>query len=209
MNSRRLIVNPKLIIIDYYDSLIQQIDIYTEEKLKSLSDPDICCDEVEKAKTTLVQAKYSNKCFELEWPSFVSQTFETDGYKDPYKSTYEYDIIKKKSFVKNIKIRDQVNRIRDDIIRQIDQIRSENLEHFESIRNELKKNSSESEEETNRRFKKKLFEKKFCFIFELKNAPKELNSCSYDLYLILLDFYPDDNIQEIFKYLSKIFRTLY
>ena len=167
--------SPKLLIVDYYDDLIRDIDIYTEEQLAKYSQDDLLPIE-------------SNP----EYPSSV----EIEGLKDPYKIEYknESEINVTPGWTKII---DYLNLVRSKAIEEINKAKEENLERYELNKSKYKYDRNNMSDENLEEMKRELFKEKFCFLIRFEKFESE--STKFELVTVVTDFYLDHNERHLIK----------
>lgn len=197
--------NPKLLILNYYESLINQIDLSTEEELDRFAKNDQLQPVSNFQDKTLI---YSNNDNDSKKDSIrcVNCTKDIDNYKDPYLECFNHDIIKEfpSTRLANLTLSDYLNCVRQEMLIELNRCQSENLEHYETIRNDLKGLDDEL-------VRKLVFKTKFCFIHRFNeiviktlthNMPiLESNPSPFKMYLFVLDFYLSQQELEILRFL--------
>lgn len=203
--------NPKLIISNYYDSLIRRIDIYTEEKLAKHKD-----DEIYEFQSN----PGGHLTFVLPKPPKLPEnneiTIDHDFGNESKYDAYRFfnvniqDFDDKSSFLDSqqttkMNIHDYLNKTRDELIAELEKAQEQTFIHYESIKDTLKKDEAitncENDEERTELVKSLLFDKKFAFILNIEKMDylQELDS-PFKLYLVVLDFYVNRNERELLKY---------
>ena len=154
--------NPKLLIVDYYDSIISQIDIYIEELLEKYNEDDVL--------------KKNRK---------EKDSFKLDTSINPYKIEYQNEL-KINITPGSTKVHDYLNQVRSKAIEEIKKAKDENLERYEINKEKYKYDRNNLTVETFQEMKNELFKEKFCFLLKVNN-----NSNKSKLYTIVTDFYLD------------------
>lgn len=196
--------HPKLLIIDYYDSLIQQVDIYTEEQLAKYTDGQPVVNKLI-YKVIITESKNSDReeeihyCLDLESPS---QNFNKIVDSDPFweHSKYNYSKVNAKQDETEPLSIDVLNKMRDELIDELKKGQHEALKYYETIKNELKIDKMASDEEIDRNVMARLFEKQFMFLYldNKKYNYRNWNS-PFKLYLVVLDFYLNKHERQLLK----------
>lgn len=158
--------NPKLLITDHYDSIIQQVDIYTEELLAKYTENDLLPKEE-------VNSFDKHK---------KTSPYNIDGYKDPYESKYEYDMSKlcRIDVTPGItRFRDYLELIRSKSIEELKMAEKETLDNYELNKHLYKYDRETLTSERVEEMKRNLFKDKFCFVIGSKRR----------LFTIITDFY--------------------
>lgn len=190
-------ISPRLLISDYFDSLVNEVDLRTEELIKQHESNNIELnleDENENHGTT-------KKRFDSQ-----SETYGFDSYNDPYSTRYRVEDIEKINPLPNTrKIIDYFNWVRMRSIDVIDTLKVEILENYE-----LNKVRYSAEIDEIRRSKndeklgmlvenltKRLFEGKFCFVLKLADLQPGnfliADNCLFRFCTLLTDFYLNEN----------------
>lgn len=179
--------NPRLLIFDYYDSHIHDIDIYTEKHIEKHSEDDLLSNV--NLKIRINNDKINDARNEIENLKF----FEIDSIVDPYRGVYKFDLNQPiKVTSGSTKIRDYLNLVRSKSIEEIKKVREENLERYET--NKQKYNYNRNIEMTSEKveeIRRELFKKGFCFLLKFKNIFGENVSTPYEFVTIITDFYLD------------------
>ena len=160
--------NPKLFIVDYYDSLISEIDIYTEELLEKYNENDL-----------------------LEENPKEKDSFENATSINQYKIEYKNELMIKVT-PGSTKIHEYLNEVRSKAIEEINKVKHENLERLEMNKDKYKYDRSDMTIEKVGEMKKELFKEKFCFLIKVNNCVLECqksNTELFKLHLIVTDFY--------------------
>ena len=191
----------KLMIIDYYDSLIQQVDIYTEEQLgKYTEESVITFDDSD------LDRSDSNE--EEETPDFLDLESQNTTINqiisyNPYWKRSEYKYPKEKAKHEPSELSTNVhkflNNIREEMIRELKKGQEEALKYYEKIKSEVKVDKLASEEEMDRKINAKLFENQIMLLVLDKNSKSTNGNSPFKLYLIVLDFYLNRHERHLLK----------
>ena len=172
--------HPKLMIIDYYDSLINVIDIHTEELLRAYSETDIL-EEIEPNP----RLKHND--------NEIIRPYRVKSLNNPFNNTYKIDPSSLKTmgtFTPGLtRMWDYLNGTRDELIKFLRDAQKKTFEDYESIKNELKLAKNGTDEYD---VMAKLFAKRFHFIIEIDNTntkSKVKRFSVFKLIVIDLDFY--------------------
>lgn len=168
---------PKLLIVDYYDSVISDIDIITEELFEKYNE-----DEVFKIES-------NNNNSGLEQRSEIEKFFENEKLIDPYSDEYKYDTDLKIT-LESGKIHDYLNLVRLKAIEEVKNVRDENLEHYELNKAEYKYNRNDLTAEKVEEIRRELFKEKFCFLLRIDDILKE-TELKFKCVIVITDFYLD------------------
>lgn len=210
--------NPKLIISNYFDSLIRQIDIFTEKRLaefelasvKTITNSDSEDNDDDK-NTKLAKINVAD-IFRKKKTIKKRRTF-TD-YFDYYMNNsngldYYYEYSRniwgefesncfdfEKNFSKNkdpksIIVSDYLNAARDQLLDVLSQFQKETFERYDAIRKETFKDTES--------IMARVFEKRFVFILREKT---DINELIYknSIHLIVLDFYLNPYECQLLRY---------
>lgn len=189
--------NPKLLISHYYDSLVNLIDVHTEELLEKVSDTH----ELSSDSFNLVKNYHemSNEFF-VKPDNFVP-TYGVDSYVDPYTDTYNNKLALNPLELSKtpIKIRDYLQSIRTRMIDELRRSETQTMELYEAIRKDETYDITSAEN-----LKNQLFSKKFYLIVKVDRIRLEAfetvaNRSWFKIYLVELDFYLDMESQEFLK----------
>lgn len=164
--------SPKMLIVDYYDDLIRDIDIYTEELLEKYSEDDLLT----------IEAKPK--------PQKLDLSDEFVFFKNPYKIEYKNDLMINVT-QGSTKIHEYLNLVRSKAIEEINKAKDENLQRYEIKKDKYKIDRADLTEKKVEEMRKELFEEKFCFLVRIDNIFYEKNNNLFKLYTIVTDFYLD------------------
>ena len=170
-------LSPKLLIVDYYDSLINDIDIYTEELLDEYSQNDILPFKP-KIETCNTNIDTKNRNF-----------FEIDSLLNPYTADYKNDMSIELTPGRT-KIHDYLNKVRSKSIEEIKKVREENLQRYDLNKKKLKYDRNDLKLEDLRR---ELFKEKFCFVLKIYNRYNKPIEILFEMFTIVTDFYLEYN----------------
>lgn len=219
--------NPKIFISTYFDSLIRQIDIYTEELLEKYTDEDVY-----EPKTSDCVSPNNEKLrvgFNLNEVDFVesidddlsallassnadSRSWMTNDSKKTRFNFFDFNenlCQVEQQQVIAINVKSYLNRVRDELIGELEKAQDQMFVLYEKIKHECKPDgliiSCDKE-----KFCSILFAKKFYFLLNLENSNKRKKLVEspppppFRLYLVELDFYLNENEQTILGYYSFI-----
>ena len=190
---------PKLYIINYFDSLINKIDIYTEEKLQNLNSVDL----VEKPSDLNKEIdrnrwKYYVQDYKIPSIKPLEDEYNSETYVElaNFPNITQRPLLFDPEEICSLKLKDYFNRYREELIRELRHVQEETLENYDALKkdNNIDVKEDMSEEEMRRM----LFGKKFCFIYQFEQkfalAPTFLR---FEIFLFVFDFYID---QEMLKF---------
>ena len=178
--------SPTMLIVDYYDSLISDIDIFTEEILEKYSENDVLPDE---PKVDLNDRFNNEKTFKDIENDKYHKFFEIDSIIDPYRDEYKFDKVPTNFIPGSTKLHDYVNQIRLKSIEEIKIVREENLQQYENNKDKFKCNRNDLSPAKVEEMRRELFKEKFCFLLRIDNIFDVKIPIKY--ITIITDFYLD------------------
>ena len=161
--------NPKLLIVDYYDSLIQKIDIYIEQLLEKYDKNDLLPDPIYYSYSVLKNNLDCNNNRNTEIPS--------------------------DEIGKGAKIVDYLEVVRDKSIEEIKKAQQANLQSYESNKERYKYDRKSLTHEDVEEMRRGLFGDKFCFVLEIEGST-EYNKPIINQCTVVTDFYFDMALYE-------------
>lgn len=193
-------VNPKVSIINYYDHLINQIDLYTEKLLEKIDD-DALLREPEAYQLGIadcigdIEAKIMEKL--------------NLNYKRNYdQNDFEMHQVTIDAVAGQTKIRDYVNMVRERAISEVRLVQEQSLREYKKT--VISPDYAESDEESTLR--EKIFANKFCFSLVIDQSPDVKaryfsrpleNKSIFKMYICLVDFYMSSEDIKLLKYSFK------
>lgn len=142
-------VNPKRIVLRHFDSLINRIDIHTEEQLEKFRKSELLGNPLSfyyKPDTDQRADEEKNETYCVD-PS-EDPTFGVEFSTDPYAPWYKYDHHASRWITPNsIRVRDYLNATRDELIDKLHMAQSEILKRYETIKNNLECDESDAHNE--------------------------------------------------------------
>lgn len=186
--------NPKRIIIDYIDKLVNFVDIYVEEQLQKCSNKSVLVEIEELAKKSAKEGR------DQEQESNVSlSTKQLNNYDiDQFDFDNEVDVVirftSEFSSGSKISTAEYLNKTRDIIINQLGQAQKEALSQLETFKSEIM-SECKDESEKSERVMNKAFANRFPFLIRIEKS-KLINwndTCPHSLYLIETDFYMNES----------------
>jgi len=188
--------DPKLLITNYYDSLVNCVHSYTEELLGKYRDDALLP----------VEPKPHRVCgFQQLKPFRVDKIYEANNEDGPEREPQitkhrlnEIDLFDDSSlfldrlihefnsqFVPgSIKVKDYLNLVRFKAIEAIKKTQNINMENLESNKSRLKLENEDIEN-----LNSMVFANKFCFLLEINHFQNLENKCIYKLGTFVVDFY--------------------
>lgn len=188
--------HPKVLIIDHYDNLINQIDIYIENLLASIDDKQLTSapksydkkrwQEADDDDSEEREDNEKSTCFIPSLESPYTASFARDELNNSIEDEIAAKVMPDATTLKNY-----VNIIRAKAIDEISKTRDENLKQLESNA----QRGDDIDESEWGEFVENLFTPKFCFLLPINNIgysddsiqPRNLSFIK--LYTIVVDFY--------------------
>lgn len=197
-------MNPKKVIIEYFDSLTNQIDIYAEQVMEKHTADEMI---LNKTNSVLPLDESSNNA---EYT--INQLYESNAFnQNPYKEGYTInDEFKMNRFdPDSSKVHNYVNRMRQEMLDELKTIEDEKM-----IKCEQKRRENKSVEKND--FESDLFADKLPFVIirkevdqksNKKNKKQENNKSTntqglFQCFLIVINFYIDFTTLSFLKYES-------
>lgn len=177
-------INPKLVVSEYYDSLINRIDIHTEEQLAKFSDSDV----VENAKTT-----------KTETTAHVNDNEDDETSTQKQKPNYKYECEPTIRVVPGeTRVCEYLNGVREELMKHLKEAQTEAFKLLDMIKNDhpnAKEKSDDMSASTESVLRRSL-PNRYPFIIQInefvnesRDRVKLLNSSPFKLCLIEMDFF--------------------
>lgn len=181
MEQTELDKNPKQLIIDYYDWLINQVECRT-------SFGDYYERSPASKKQLLFRPKPQLKIHHHnEFPNFSG---ENETFSDPYKDEIDYERVRS-GFDYFETSRSYIKSMRNEMLDELRKSRDETLLRYENIKNDLDESASIES------LKRKLFEDKYCFLIDIHGFNRlDSRGAPLRLFLVVLDFYLDKKTEK-------------
>lgn len=202
--------NVKLIILDYYDSIIRDIDIYAEKKLEKCNETDMVEIEnntnSEQTDVEVIQSSYATNTNtnDAESDSEI-ENYGLENYLDSYMEKYNYEVVNQpKSIQSRIKASDYINELRDEMIDELKKAQKNALIYYESIKSNVNIKSISDLQERNERVRELVLTKQSAFIIRIDKKQADFRPAKksrFKLYLVLIDFYLKSNEQDLLRYI--------
>lgn len=178
---------PALFISDYYDSLVREIDIYTEELMNEYSESDTLPPEPERI--------FVNKLIMTKQDKRLKYVDD-----NKYTAEYEYEVKKNLEVIPgSTKVHEYLNMVRENAIAVIRKSEQDSFKKYNENRDKFKMIKGNINEEQIEMLKKELFSDNFCFLIRIDYLPNYKNAFSnrqtlfskslFRLYTIQTDFY--------------------
>jgi hypothetical protein len=181
--------SPKLLIVDYYDSLISDINIYTEQLLEKYTENDLLPNEIKSDEWLIKLPTYRDSDFENK------EFFEIESMFDPYKEHYRFEKKQTNVTPESTKVRDYLNLVRSKSIEEINKVKEENLSRYDLNKDKYKYKRDELTTGIIEDMKRELFKDRYCFQIRIDRLFLKSVSIPFQLLTIVTDFYIDpDNI---------------
>ena len=170
-------ITPPLLITEYYDSLISQLDIYTEERMKEFKEKGLQLKRIYTFYTCGRRRFYGEKTY---------QNYGLETLNNPYISkTYIIDPTDISEIKDISKAQEYMNKVREKAIDEIRKVQDENLEYYKANKDKFKVDRINLTEEKWEELKSQLFDNRYCFL--VKKEPKY--STIFELHIVITDFY--------------------
>lgn len=205
-NSTTSGINPKLAISQFFDSLIAEIDIFTEEQLAfyecnsymKIKDYENDDDNNDDDRRNIDQNNLKDEITEyidnIHDTATIEDYFKNDGTSNIW-FLYREIIFHVFDFTKNLPSKtvppktmlafDYMNAARDKLFDVLNQFQKETFERYEKIKNELKRDGNNNNESIIER----LFENRYAFILKIQEEDSDGTIIQEAIHLIELDFY--------------------
>ena len=169
-------MTPPLLITEYYDSLISQLDIYVEERIKEIKENGLQLERIYTFNTcgTMVSHDYDKYGIETLKNPYEKQNYRIKTTKIP--KIEINDISEAKEYM---------NRARQKAIDEIRKVEEENLKFYKANKEEFKVDRKNLTEEKLEELKSQLFANRFCFL--VKKQP--VYTTIFELHIVITDFY--------------------
>lgn len=145
-----------LLITEYYDSLIKELDIYTEERIKYYAEKVL-----PKVNVTTSDAHPIRNKFEI-W-----STYGVSSFKNPYESD-DYTTFGQSYFTETpykMTTTEYLNMVREKAIEEIRKAQEENLQYYRDNKEEFKVyRENLADDEKIEELRSNLFANRFCFL---------------------------------------------
>lgn len=184
--------NPKMFIKNYYDLLIDQINTFTEAELKKHS-TNTCLKDLETASNN-PKSKKIFPVFNIRYSNSIDENYGVHSYRDPYAHKFDFSSNSSTNgfeWKSGILIHDYINRVRVEMIDELDRIRSETIQFYNTTNIKPTQNRLESS----------TFLPNFGFLVQ-SSLISEVIDLPFKLYLILIDFYLNPDAIKQFRYIS-------
>jgi len=187
----------QLLIVNHFDELTTNVDIYTEKLLARFDDNDLLADFVNK------ESKNDDKTEMTEEDNQVNSE-KDDACYDPYSEKYSYEsCVPFEMPPESTTVKDFLNSCRQKLIDEMKEVKEEIFKSTES--EELIVDRERKDDEYIEELKSRIFANRFCFILDIQDINMNRQSlfeftyssdCLFELCLIVSDFYM--NSQEIY-----------
>lgn len=206
-------VNPKVAIMNSYDNLVRQVDIFTEEKLAEITghEEDLiedvqtrlievvgdakCCGKNTSAASDPYNICWNEMCEVNPWPDREEEILNAANCKEEY--NHEANVYKTTDGTAANKItkRDYINRCRDELLAALEKFQLKAMKHYQAQKSQLNLDESMSLEQV----KSRVFSNECMFLMIGKHQDEENNKTYYNLYLVVLDFYLNEQHQSVLR----------
>lgn len=184
-------ITPSLLVTEYYDSVISQLDVYIEERIKEFKENGMQLERI-----------YTFDCCGCGTMFYDNETYNKYGVetlKNPYKKQ-KYRI--KPTKMPKIEIKDisqaeeYMNKVRQTAIDEIRKVEEENLTFYKANREKFKVDRKNLTEEKLEELKSQLFANRYCFL--VKKQPEY--STIFELHIVITDFYLRESEIDYIRY---------
>lgn len=183
---------PRLLIYDYYDLLINGIDICTEMQLEKYTEDDLLPNETENAK---YEIKFNNEYeTEYEIKNRDVEFFEIKSILDANRKEYKYVLENQLTNVTPglTKARDYLNLVRSNAIEVVNRLREEILKRYSIERDKYQYIRENMTTERVCELRRELFKDSFCFLLKINNMFLGRDLIPNKFVIIKTNFYMDD-----------------
>jgi hypothetical protein len=167
----------KILIIDYCDELVRQIDIYTEQTLERTNDNDVIVLPKEREKQAVDARNFCHS--------------EEDSFAEPFNDKYEYSDSRVLP-ISGTKVSDYVNNVRLKAIEEINKFLAQSLEYYEANKSRINEAVELNEAD--------LFANRFVFTLNFENMEDIDDSMPFKMALIISDFFINQSDLDLLKY---------
>lgn len=212
MSRQSVHLNSKLFISQYFDSIINQIDIHTEEQLENFSKRDKINNSFDYQYKSPADHRQSEDDFYNNHDEQNDEqiTYGIESYTDSNSVWYNYEHQPWREIpLCSMRIRDYLNATRAELIAEVELVQAEIFKRYDEIKNSLVQcHDQDSQIEV---LKRAVFANKFVGIFRIdKVYAKEMftvwqenkhitNPVPFKLYLVIFDFYLDLDQQNLLR----------
>lgn len=199
-------MNSKLQITQFYDSLVNQIDIFIERQLEICQAGDIIYRIYRFEPKNQTFETHNHRQLLFEWDFEV---VDYDGLRNWCKTSFEklsskFDIdsnlcSRDQKFKELIKASDYLNHIRDEMLAELANVQRQTFERYELLRTASRCSGfgSSSGDDVNR-LKNQSSMEKFCFLLQTRSDEKQILFKS-TLHLVICDFYLNKKQRDLFE----------
>lgn len=190
MENNKSTINPKLIISQHFDSLISQVDVYTEETLKN------CTDAVDFKFKPYESYKESEKLADVDFDSSDMESYDRqeEYFKKCLRRNENVDVGDNLNRLgqEPIKTLIYVNKMRDELLKELEKGQKEAFEYYETVRDKINKDMSQEEIESI------VFANNYYFILTHLGYQNP-----FKMHLVKLNFYLNSREIELLRYKIK------
>lgn len=207
----KLQFNPKLIICDYFDKLVNLVDIHTEEQLKKFDKSDFVGEPFKYRFRELPKCDYMGSngiIFRFQAKNDDNEQASDDLKDAEYGTTYNLaDHPKLEINPNSVKVHDYLNKTRENLISEVKRHEEHALTRYQEAKDDLLKEIQTIDDRDTQieEFKKRLFADKHIGVIQIEKLSRwkndfefheKQNESPFCLYLAVLDFYLDRDSQE-------------
>ena len=197
--------SPKQLIVDHYDEVKQQVEIFVEGLLEKSHDFETHLwrdedteDDRETHWHTVTRILFPDD-YDDSYDDFDEYEKNIRGYKDPYTPEYEYehdmsrvcssDVLTPK----HIRVRGYLELLLSKSIEELKKAENETLERYEINKHLYKCDRESLTDEKVAEMRRNLFSEKFCFMIQINRTN------NFKKFLIISDFYLDETDLRLLK----------
>lgn len=192
-------ITTQLLITEYYDSLISQVDIYTEERIKEIKE------------NGLTKIKSTTKL----GTTLHNEPYGIEEIRNPYESQrYSIDRTDISEITEISQAEEYINKTRQKAVDEIRKVKEENFKYYKANKDKFKVDRKNLNEEMLEELKSQLFANGYCFlVFKRPNLYHGRYIPIFNLHTVITDFYLKNSevefIRLIYYYYTIKTRKLY
>lgn len=170
------LITPALLITNYYDSLINRVDIYTEKRIN----------EYKEKKSQPINDSYQS-----------TNTYGVKSFNNPYEKTEDMFYFDKYPLIIE-QLESYLNEVRRKSIDAIRKVQAENLDFYNANKEKFKVDRQNLTYEKLKELESSLFANRFCFLLNIEKIDKRSESIFdknirdnslFKLHTVITDFY--------------------
>jgi hypothetical protein len=197
---------PALLISDYYDSLVREIDIYTEELMIEYNEIDILPPEPERI--------FVHKLI------MINKDTRLEYVDDKYPAGYKYELKKNLEVIpRSTRVHEYLNMVRENAIAVIRKSEQDSFKKYNENRDKFKMIKGNISEKQIEMLKEELFSGNFCFLIRIDYLPNYnknvfsnrqtlFSKSLFRLYTIKTDFYLRESDIHFIRFVLTLIKML-